>query len=77
MLKMTAVILSGGLSSRMNRNNKAFLEMGGESLIKIAVKKISLFQETLIVTNSPAEYAHLGVTTVTDIIPRGAVQEYQ
>ncbi|MDF2654272.1 MAG: mobA2 [Bacillota bacterium] len=70
MQALTAIILAGGFSSRMNRDNKAFLKMGGESLIEIILKQVAVFDEILIVSNTPQDYASLGVRTVTDIIPQ-------
>lgn len=70
MINKTAVILAGGLSSRMNYNNKAFLELNGEKLIEIMLKKVSMFSEIIIVSNNPSEYEYLGVKVVTDIIPQ-------
>lgn len=70
MQALTAVILAGGFSSRMNHDNKAFLKMGKESLIEIILRQVSAFDEILIVSNTPEDYASLGVRTVTDIIPQ-------
>ncbi|MDF2999934.1 MAG: mobA [Bacillota bacterium] len=70
MTATTAIILAGGFSSRMNRNNKALLKMGGESLIEIILNQVTVFDEILIVTNTPEDYAALGVRTITDIIPQ-------
>jgi molybdopterin-guanine dinucleotide biosynthesis protein A len=67
----TAVILSGGYSSRM-RVNKAFLRLNGTPLIEIMLGKVSGFEEILIVTNSYADYAHLqspAVRVIADIFP--------
>jgi molybdopterin-guanine dinucleotide biosynthesis protein A len=69
-IEMTAVILSGGFSSRMNYNNKAFLEIRGEKLIEIILKKVSRFKEVIIVSNNPEEYEYLGVKVIKDIIPQ-------
>lgn len=70
MTAATAIILAGGFSSRMNKNNKALLKMGGKSLIEIILNQVGVFEEILIVSNTPEDYAALGVRTVTDIIPQ-------
>ena len=66
---MTGVILAGGESTRMGKN-KAFIEIKGLSIID---RTISLFKEifddVLLVTNTPLDYIHLNVRIVTDIIP--------
>jgi molybdopterin-guanine dinucleotide biosynthesis protein A len=69
MIEQSAIILSGGMNRRMNYINKAFLRINGESLIETIIKKVSMFKEILIVTNTPSDYSHLGVKVVTDIIP--------
>ncbi len=66
----TGIILSGGLSSRMQQN-KAFLEVGNQQIIKRIQKELqAVCTDLLIVTNSPEEYLGLGIPTVVDIIPR-------
>jgi len=65
----TGIVLAGGRSSRMGRN-KAILEVGGERIIDRTVSLFnSLFKEVILVTNTPDEYAGLGVKMVTDILP--------
>lgn len=66
---VTGVILAGGKSSRMG-TNKALLEIGGERIIDKAVSLFkSIFQEVILVTNTPEEYAGLNIKIVTDIFP--------
>jgi molybdopterin-guanine dinucleotide biosynthesis protein A len=66
---MTGIILAGGKSSRM-KENKAFLEIEGERLIDRTVRIFKeLFQEIILVTNSPLDYLNQSVTIVTDMIP--------
>ncbi len=73
------VILAGGKSRRMG-SNKSFVTVGEEKLIEIVVDKVSaLFAEKpLLVTNTPDEYAFLGLPTIADIIsdmgPLGGIQ---
>lgn len=66
---MTGIILSGGKSSRMGGRNKAFLNVEGERLIDRNVRLFkSLFDDVIIVTNSPLDYVDQDVRIVTDII---------
>jgi molybdopterin-guanine dinucleotide biosynthesis protein A len=66
---MTGIILSGGENSRMGKN-KAFLVIDGERLIDSIVKIFhGLFEEVIVVTNSPLDYLDLDVTLATDIYP--------
>ncbi|MEK6725653.1 MAG: molybdenum cofactor guanylyltransferase [Deltaproteobacteria bacterium] len=68
-LEVTGIILAGGKSSRMGRN-KALLDFGGRSIIEHTVDLFkSIFPEVILVTNTPEEYANLGIKTVTDIFP--------
>ncbi|MBI3078712.1 MAG: molybdenum cofactor guanylyltransferase [Deltaproteobacteria bacterium] len=66
---VTGVINAGGRSTRMGRD-KAFLEIGGERLIDRAVRIFrSLFDEVILVTNTPELYRPLGLPMVADIFP--------
>lgn len=66
---MTGIILSGGKSSRMGGQNKAFLNIDGERLIDRNVRIFkSLFDEVIIVTNSPLDYIDQDVQLITDIV---------
>jgi molybdopterin-guanine dinucleotide biosynthesis protein A len=66
---MTGIILSGGKSTRMGGSNKAFLEVQGERLIDRTVRLFkSLFEEVILVTNSPLDYIDQDIRIVTDII---------
>lgn len=71
---MTGVILAGGESSRMGRN-KAFIEICGERIIDRTVAIFNqLFDDVVLVTNSPLDYVDLDVRIVTDLIPgKGAL----
>lgn len=67
---MTGVILCGGESSRMGQN-KAFIEIQGKRIIDRTVNLFGeLFDEVLLVTNSPLDYLDLNVRIVTDLIPK-------
>lgn len=69
MINATAVILSGGKSSRM-KVNKAFVTINRQQMIELVVKKLQpLFTEVIVVTNKPDDYSGLGVKTATDLVP--------
>jgi molybdopterin-guanine dinucleotide biosynthesis protein A len=71
---VTGVILAGGLSRRMGQD-KAMVEIHGARIIDRSVALLQhLFGRVMVVTNSPALYAHLGVSLVGDLMPgRGAL----
>jgi molybdopterin-guanine dinucleotide biosynthesis protein A len=66
-VKTTGIILAGGKNLRMGQN-KAFLEVQGERIID-RIKRIfvDLFDEVLVVTNSPRDYLGLNLRIVTDL----------
>lgn len=65
---VTGVILAGGKSSRLGRN-KSFIKIDGIALIERVVTAISsVFEHRLLITNTPEEYAHLGLPMVQDLI---------
>ncbi len=64
---VTGVILAGGRSTRMGKN-KALLPFDGTSLIEAIYRKfVRLFENVLIVTNTPQEYTFLPCNKVPDI----------
>ena len=66
-MKTTGIILAGGKNLRMGQN-KAFLEVQGERIIdRIGRILVELFDEVLLVTNSPPDYLDLNLRTVTDL----------
>jgi molybdopterin-guanine dinucleotide biosynthesis protein A len=66
---VTGVILAGGASSRFGEN-KALATFLGEPLIRRVARVMDVvFQNTLLVTNTPEVYADLGLQTVRDEIP--------
>jgi molybdopterin-guanine dinucleotide biosynthesis protein A len=65
-----AVILSGGLNSRMGGRNKAFLEVGGRSILDHLLTGLRPhFEEILLVTRQPHLYADFPVNVIEDIYP--------
>ena len=68
-LPVTGVILAGGKSRRMGEN-KALMQLGDDSLIGHVIHRMHrVTDELLLITNSPTEYAHLGVSMHGDILP--------
>lgn len=68
-LKMTAIILAGGKSSRLGYD-KAFIKIKGASLIKRQLNTLKkLFKNLIIVTNNPDNYRFKGIKVIPDIIP--------
>ncbi len=73
--KLTVAIIAGGQSSRMGRD-KAFLKLGGMALIeRVIAASADLGQsETILITNKPHDYRHLGLQMHPDIVPgRGSL----
>ncbi len=66
---MTGVVLAGGQSRRMG-TDKALLPVGGRSIIQRIVEVLhGVFPHLLVVTNTPADYAFLGIRMVADLLP--------
>ena len=67
---MTGVILAGGRSRRMGGGDKALLEVDGRPMIERTVLLFEkLFSHRMIVTDKHADYAFLGIRTISDLIP--------
>lgn len=61
--------MSGGLNSRFDGKNKAFLSVGKRRIIDRLLDVFSdLFDEIIIVTNNPRQFLKWNLTIVTDII---------
>jgi molybdopterin-guanine dinucleotide biosynthesis protein A len=66
---ITGVILAGGKSSRMG-TNKALVEVAGEKLIDRTLGLLKgVFSDTILVTNTPADFFDRDARIVTDVIP--------
>ena len=71
----TLAIIAGGQSRRMGRD-KAFVQLGGASLIQHVISRSADLNqsETILITNKPQEYAHLGLPMYADAMPgKGAL----
>jgi molybdopterin-guanine dinucleotide biosynthesis protein A len=63
-----AVILAGGLNTRMTGRNKAFLELGGQSILDRLLKSLhTCFDDIVLVTRQPEIYGRYPVRVVEDI----------
>lgn len=64
----SGIILAGGLSSRFGGRNKALIEWNGRTLLDYIRQAFGdLFQEIILVTNSPERFAAWDMTLVTDL----------
>ena len=64
----SGVILAGGLSTRYGGENKAFLKVGGERILDRLLSVYSkLFDEIILVTNTPQEFLDCNALIVTDL----------
>lgn len=67
----SAVILAGGLNSRMQGRNKAFLEIGGRTILDRLLESLwAVFPEVFLVTRQPEQYAGYPCKVVEDIFPQ-------
>lgn len=69
---MSAIILSGGKSSRMGEEDKPFLPFGqGQTMIEHIIKRLKrLFKEIILVTRTPSKYQDVGAHKVVEDIYR-------
>jgi len=64
----SAVILAGGLNSRMGGRNKAFLKVGGRDILDRTLDTLGpMFGDILLVTREPGLYRGRPVRVVTDV----------
>ncbi|MDA8123122.1 MAG: formate dehydrogenase accessory sulfurtransferase FdhD [Deltaproteobacteria bacterium] len=66
---ITCVILAGGSSSRMGSNKALLPYQDGRFIEAIHRRMAGLFQEVLVVTNTPEAFDFLPCRKVTDVIP--------
>lgn len=67
--EITVAVMAGGKSSRMGRD-KSFVEFGGRPLIETVLSRVAgLGAETILISNKPADYAHLGLPIFSDVYP--------
>ncbi len=70
---LSAVILAGGAAKRFGGKNKLQTIIGGERIIdRVIVTLAPVFNEIIIVTNTPEEYNHLKGCQVTEDQFKGA-----
>ena len=67
MINKTLAILAGGKSSRMNYNNKAFLNYKEKTFIEHIIEAGKNFKEVIIVANNDEEYKRFNLRIVKDI----------
>lgn len=66
---VTVAVQAGGKSSRMG-TDKSFVLFQGQPLIEVVLERVAgLGNETILITNKPADYAHLGLPMFGDIYP--------
>lgn len=70
MTAFTVAISAGGKSSRMG-TDKSFVQIRGKPIIEHLLSRVAgLGQaETILVTNRPADYEHLGLPMFSDVLP--------
>lgn len=70
MINFTVAIMAGGKSARMG-TDKAFVELLGKPMIEHLLAHVAdLGQaETILITNRPADYAHLNLPMYGDVLP--------
>jgi molybdopterin-guanine dinucleotide biosynthesis protein A len=67
---VTGVIQAGGKSVRMGGAPKALMTLGGRRIIERVLAALApAVDDVLIVTNTPALYAFLGLPMVSDVLP--------
>ena len=67
-MKLSAIILAGGLSTRMTFN-KEFLQLNGEYIVHQQIKQLQpLFDEIIVVSPHPEQYNGLDVVVVSDLL---------
>jgi len=66
---VTGIILAGGQSTRLGQN-KAFIEIDGQTLVERVASRLSqVVARIVLVTNSPEQFAFVGLPMTADLIP--------
>jgi molybdopterin-guanine dinucleotide biosynthesis protein A len=70
MSDFTVAIIAGGKSSRMG-TDKSFVPLLGKPMIERVIERVAALGQaaTILVTNKPELYAHLGLPMVGDVLP--------
>lgn len=68
--ELAIAINAGGKSARMG-TDKSFVPLNGKPMIEHILAQIALLESdvTFVITNRPAEYAHLNLPLVEDVMP--------
>lgn len=67
--RVAAVILAGGMNSRMGGRDKAFLRVGGETVLERTLRLLrTSFGEVVVVSNAPDKYLDFSVEVTPDEI---------
>lgn len=73
MTNFSIIINAGGKSTRMG-TDKALLDLGGKPLIEHILEQTTGLGDQIIVTNTPTQYAYLGLPMASDLLPdKGAL----
>jgi len=66
---LSCIVLAGGRNTRLGMD-KAFLEIGGQPIIeRIVERMVKIGDDVLLVTNTPKQFAYLGLRMVGDVQP--------
>jgi len=65
---VTIALIAGGKSSRMG-TDKSFVELAGTPLIEHLMVRVDGLANTILITNRPDDYVHLGLPMFSDVIP--------
>lgn len=68
MINIGAVILAGGMSSRMGYN-KAFLKLEGQTFLNRIANQLDYFREIMLSVDDAAAFKHCDIPIVEDIFP--------
>jgi molybdenum cofactor guanylyltransferase len=67
-MQITGIILAGGKSSRMG-SDKGLLEIGGKTLLEIAIFNLSVLCSRILISTNSRLYDQFGTEIVPDIFP--------